>query len=271
MNKTLALKKKKNLLAHLKAFDSLLVAFSGGVDSTFLLAMAYEALDDKVLAATADSPTFPEIELEESKKITKKLGIKHIIFKSNEFKDPDFLSNHQDRCYVCKKHLSQELIRIAKKYNINYIAHAANRDDLGDYRPGLNAAKEMGLIAPLVDMDIYKEEVRFLSREMGLSTWDKPAMACLSSRIPYGSAITEKKLQMIEQAEASLAEKGFRQYRVRHHGDVARIEVEQSEFERAIQPAIRDSLVKEFRTIGFLYIALDLEGFESGKMNRVLE
>ncbi|RLB35066.1 MAG: ATP-dependent sacrificial sulfur transferase LarE [Deltaproteobacteria bacterium] len=262
--------KKEQLIKEIKQLGSLLVAFSGGVDSTFLLAVAHEALGKNVVAATATSPTYPSAEREAAAKFTKQRGIQHIVFPSEETNLPAFLSNPPDRCYHCKKHLSRELLNIAREKGISHVAHAANADDLRDYRPGLKAAEETGIIAPLLDVGLSKHEIRFLSRRMGLSTWDKPAMACLASRIPYGESITKKKLSMIEQAEAFLRQHGLNQVRVRHHGSIARIEVGEGEIEKISKSSLRAQIVSKFKELGFLHIALDLEGYVSGSLNREL-
>ena len=266
-----AASKKENLIHYLEKLDSLLVAFSGGVDSTFLLALSHQTLMDKVVAVTESSTTYPSREREEAVKFTKDRGIEHIVFQADETSIAEFISNAPDRCYHCKKSLSKNLLNIAKEKGISHVAYAANLDDLSDYRPGMDAAREMGIIAPLVDAHLSKEEIRFLSKEMGLPTWDKPAMACLASRIPYGEPITTKKLKMVEEAEDFLADQGFRQYRVRHHGSVARIEVASSEIKKITGPELRKNIVEKFRQIGFYHIAIDLEGYFSGSMNRVLK
>jgi len=271
MEENAARRKKENLIRYLEGLDSLLVAFSGGVDSSFLLAVAQEIYGERVVAATASSITFPTREQMEARKFTQDRGIQHIVFQSGEYNLPEFISNGPDRCYHCKKALSQRLIKIADEQRIRDVAHAANLDDLQDYRPGLKAADEMGIIAPLVEAQLYKEEIRFLSKEMGLAVWDKPSMACLASRIPYESPITEQKLKMVDEAEEFLVKKGFKQFRVRHHGDVARIEVESDEIERIIETKLRKQLSEEFRKIGFLHIAVDLEGYVSGNLNRALK
>jgi pyridinium-3,5-biscarboxylic acid mononucleotide sulfurtransferase len=266
-----ARKKKEKLTGILKEIPSLLVAFSGGVDSAFLLAVAYDVLKDRVTAATADSITFPSRERAEAVEFAARLGVKHIVFKSDESAIPEFVANNSDRCYFCKKSLSRELIEIAKERGIEKIAFAANVDDLGDYRPGISAAKEMGMISPLVDAGLTKEEIRFLSKEMGLETWDKPAMACLASRIPYGTSITTEKLKVVEDAEDFLFNMGFRQIRVRHHGAVARIEASLADLPRFMENELRIKIIERFKELGFKHVALDLEGFISGSMNRVLQ
>jgi len=265
-----AREKKVTLIRMLKEMPSLLVAFSGGADSSFLLAVAYETLKNRMVAATADSITFPLREREEAIEFARKIGAEHIVFKSDESAIPEFVANRSDRCYFCKKSLSTELIKIATDRGIKNIAYAANMDDLKDYRPGINAAKDMGIISPLIEAKLGKKEIRFLSKEMGLATWDKPAMACLASRIPYGTPITVEKLKVVEDAEDFLFKMGFRQLRVRHHGPVARIEAGETDFGHFFKEDVRKSVVKRFKELGFKHISLDLEGFISGSMNRTL-
>ena len=263
-------RKKKQLEGAIASCESLLVAFSGGVDSTFLLAMAHEKLGEKVVAATSTSILHPSREKEEASDFARKRGIRHVLFESDEMDHPDIVRNGPDRCYHCKKILFQKLFAIAEKEGLKYVAHAANVDDLGDYRPGFKAAREAGVIAPLIEVELKKEEIRFLSREMDLPTWDKPAMACLASRIPYGSPITERKLKMIENAETFLLKQGVKQVRVRRHGSVARIEVGPSDFDQIAAKNSRKAVVEYFRGLGFDHVTLDLEGFVSGSMNRGL-
>jgi uncharacterized protein len=271
MDKGTARLKKETLVKQINKFPSLLVAFSGGVDSSFLLAVAHQVLGDRVTAVTSSSIIYPLREQAKAAEFTKKRNINHIIIESEETKLPEFISNTPDRCYHCKKYLARRLIDLAKEKNIHHIAHAANLDDLNDYRPGIKAAREMGLLSPLIDNSLGKDEIRFLSREMGLETWDKPAMACLASRIPYGSPITAEKLRMIQEAEEVLAEYGFKLFRVRHHGAIARIEVGSTEIGRMTEEALRKRLVERLREIGFTYISIDLEGYIPGSLNRDLE
>jgi uncharacterized protein len=270
MDKRVARSKKNKLVQQIKEMESLLVAFSGGVDSTFLLALAHEALGKKVLAVTASSPVHPIRETDSARDFVRKAGIRHTIIHTEELTRPEFVSNTAERCYYCKRGLLELLFEISRKEGIKHVAHGANVDDLKDFRPGFRAAREIGVKAPLVDVQLGKEEIRFLSKEMGLDTWDKPSMACLASRIPYGDSITEENLKMVAEAEAFLAQSGFRQFRVRCHGNLARIEVENPDIKKIIEGRFRESLVEKLRQIGFLHIAVDLEGYRSGSMNRAL-
>jgi uncharacterized protein len=270
MNTDTVKSKKEKLVHQLKGLNSLMVAFSGGVDSTFLLVMAHETLGENLLAVTADSIIHPVRETENACEFARKEGIRHILMPFDALSIPGFVSNTPERCYHCKQNLFKLLFETAEEKGIDHVAHGANVDDLKDFRPGFSAAEEMGVIAPLVDVQLGKEEIRLLSKEMGLHTWDKPAMACLASRIPYGDLITEKKLNMVAKAETLLANNGFSQFRVRHHGSVARIEVEPSEIQWLMTNHLRQRLVDKFRQIGFLHVAFDLEGYVSGSMNRAI-
>jgi uncharacterized protein len=263
--------KKQALIERLKVLDSLLVAFSGGVDSSFLLALAREVLGEKVVACTATSIVYPSRESKEAMSFAKEKGAGHVIMATDAMSLPDFTANKPDRCYHCKKYLFEKLKELAAQKGIKHIAHAANLDDLKDYRPGWRAAEEMGILAPLVDARLTKEEIRFLSKEIGLASWNKPSMACLASRIPFGESITEKKLSMIQEAEGFIAGLGFTQYRVRYHGAVARIEVEPEDIHRLIDKEMRMKIVDRLIDLGFLHVSVDLEGYVSGSMNRGLE
>jgi len=262
--------KKERLVGLLRDTSALLVAYSGGVDSTLLLALAHEALGGQVVAATAISELFPVRERELAQRFTQKRGIEHIFLPWEVTNAPAVVTNRPDRCYHCKRSLFKELVAVAKARGIENVAHGANLDDLKDYRPGQRAASEMGILSPLIDVGLRKLEIRHLLKEMGLSSWNKPATGCLASRIPYGSPVTAKKLKMVDEAESFLLEKGVRQCRVRHHGAVARIEVERSDLAIIMEKGFREAIVKRFKDIGFVHVALDMEGYVSGSMNRVL-
>jgi uncharacterized protein len=262
--------KKKRLLAILKAYDRLVVAFSGGVDSTFLLAAAKEALADRVTAVTADSPIHSRREIREALATAKALGVRHVVVPFAEMAAPGFVANPPERCYTCKQLIFGEIIHIAASMGVQRVAHGVNVDDLGDYRPGLKAAEEMGVAAPLVEAGLTKADIRALSRRMRLPTWNKPSMACLASRIPYGCPITPAALKMVEAAEEILLGLGFSGCRVRHHGDVARIEMAARDVGKAVRPAVRSQILKGLKDIGFTHVALDLEGYVQGSLNRAL-
>ncbi|SHO44645.1 ATP-dependent sacrificial sulfur transferase LarE [Anaerocolumna xylanovorans] len=257
---------KKNL----SALDSLCIAFSGGVDSTFLLKAAHDVLGDKVLAVTARSFSYPEREFKEAVEFTKKHGILHEVILSEELDVEGFSDNPANRCYLCKNELFEKIDKIAKEKGIAYIAEGSNIDDLGDYRPGLTAVSEHKVLSPLREAQLTKEEIRSLSKELDLPTWNKPAFACLSSRFPYGQKITKEKLEMVDKAEQFLLDHGFRQVRVRHHGDIARIEISQAEMEKFLNLELMKEVGGYFKTLGFPYTALDLKGYRTGSMNETL-
>jgi uncharacterized protein len=262
--------KKKRLMAILAGYDVLAVAFSGGVDSTFLLAAAREALGERVVAITAVSPVHSQRETREAAEIARTLGVRHIMAPSREMRAPGFIANPPNRCYICKKIVFGDVLRIAAERGITRVAHGVNLDDLEDYRPGLRAAEEMGVVAPLAEAGLTKVDIRALSRRMRLPTWNRPSMACLASRIPYGQPITPEALKGVEAAEEVLHDLGFYGCRVRHHGEVARIEVAPADLKRTMSPAVRAEILKRLRKIGFKYVALDLEGYVPGSLNRSL-
>ena len=263
--------KYKVLQENLKALGSVAVAFSSGVDSTFLLKAAQEALGDKVIAVTASSCSFPKRELEEAKAFCEKNGIRQIIVESEELDIDGFRQNPKNRCYLCKHELFEKIWEIAKENGMNAVAEGSNMDDNGDYRPGLIAVKELGVSSPLRQAELSKAEIRELSKEMGLPTWDKQSFACLSSRFVYGETINEKKLGMVDKAEQLLLDMGFHQVRVRIHGNIARIEVLPEEIAKIVEEENRMKIASKLKEYGFDYVTLDLLGYRTGSMNETLE
>jgi len=263
--------KLDRLEARIAGLRSVAVAFSGGADSTLLLAECVRILGaEHVLAVTADSPTLPRAELAETQSLAGELGARQVVVSTRELYDERFADNTRDRCYYCKRELFKQIGRLAAEHGFEHMAYGATADDLGDYRPGMRAAGEAGAVAPLLDAGFSKADVRERSRQLGLRTWDKPAMACLSSRIPYGTRIRPEDLSMVERGEEFLRQQGFRQVRVRHHGAVARIEVEAGELARLVSEPQRSEVEAHFKTLGFTYVTVDLSGFRSGSMNAML-
>lgn len=265
------LEKQKKLESVLKDLESVLVAFSGGVDSTLLLSVARSVLGDKVLAVTARSPSLPQRELDAAVELSSLIGAEHLILQTNEMSNPQYHQNPPDRCYYCKSELYGKLKTVAEERKLRHIVNGINLDDLGDHRPGIGAAREAHVLSPLCEAGFTKQDVRDLSRKLNLPTWAKPAMACLSSRVPYGQEITEKKLAMIEQAEDVLLSMGFKGLRVRHHGDIARIELDPQDIARFFADGKAESVQTRFKEIGFTYAAVDIIGYQPGRLNEKLD
>jgi uncharacterized protein len=254
----------------LETYDSALVCFSGGVDSTFLLRVAHDVLGDRCTALTAVSITMAASERAGAIDLGRTLGVKHEVIESREMERPGFAQNPVDRCYHCKAELLEIARPTADRLGLREVLLGTNLDDLGDHRPGLRAADERGARHPLVEAELTKDDIRALSRQLGLATWDKPQLACLSSRFPYGTEITAERLRQVDEFEEGLRRLGFRQLRVRYHGDVARLELDLASMARVLEPGVREKIVALGRGLGFTFVALDLAGFSSGSLNQLI-
>jgi len=263
--------KERALLAALEQMGSVIVAYSGGADSAYLAWAAHRAVGDSAIAITADSASFPESHKRDAEAFTRDWGIRHEYIVTREFDNPDYVKNDRNRCFHCKDELFTRLDEVARERGIAHVVYGVNVDDLGDYRPGQRAAKLHEVKAPLVDAGLTKAEIRELSRHAGLATWDRPASACLSSRIPYGTPVTIENVKTVDRGEDAVRALGFRQFRVRFHGDVVRIEIAPDELERAMTAEMASRFTAIFKDLGFLYVTLDLEGYRQGSLNAALK
>ena len=263
------IEKERALRDALSSLGSVIVAYSGGVDSAYLAWVANDTLGERAVAITADSPSYPERHRQMASRIASEFGLHHEIIHTSELERPEYRANPANRCYYCKHELYTHLSRIAASRGA-VIVDGNNADDRGDYRPGRQAAREFGVRSPLDEVDLSKEEIRALSRQAGLPTWNEPASACLSSRIPYHTEVTDEKLRTIERAEQALRALGFRVFRVRHHDDLARIEIARDEMPRALDPDMSAAIVRALKDAGYRYVSLDLQGYRTGSLNEGL-
>jgi uncharacterized protein len=270
-DEAVALEKQRSLLASLRALDSLLIALSGGADSAYLAWAAHSALGERALSITALSASFSQHDREQATDFVRSLGLRHEFIETLEFENPAYVANSPDRCYHCKDELFDRMELLARERGFDAIAYGINADDTHDFRPGHRAAHEHRILAPLLDAKLSKTEIRMLSQRARLSTWDRPASACLSSRIPYGIAVTPELLAKIERAEAALRELGFRQFRVRAHGELARIELAPDELSRGLQSEMTEKIARGVKNAGFAFVTMDLEGYRQGSLNSLLK
>jgi uncharacterized protein len=259
--------KERALLEALQQLGSAIVAFSGGTDSAYLAWAAARALGDNVLAVTADSPSIPRAHLRDAIEFARQFGVRHEVIASGEFDNPLYVRNDTERCYYCKDELFTLLDEMAAERGFRAVCYGINKDDTGDFRPGHRAARKHRVVSPLLDAGLSKQDIRELSQRAGLPTWDRPASACLSSRIPYGTSVTPESLRQVEEGEEALRRLGFRQCRVRHHGEMVRLEIAQEELPRALHPDMAREFTRIFKALGFRFVTLDLEGYRQGSFN----
>ncbi len=263
--------KERALSQFIGRFQSAIVAFSGGVDSSYLAFIANQVLGDRARVVTGISPSVSQMQQNLVKEFVEKHGLNHVIVDTREMEDPNYTANPANRCYFCKSELFSYLNRLREEWGVDVVFDGSNRDDVGDYRPGRQAAGEQSVVSPFIEVGLTKEDIRALSKKWGLTTWDMPAMPCLSSRFPYGVEITEEKLRQVDRAEAFLRDLGFRNFRVRHHDTLARIEIDLQEMPAILDVTLLEVIHKEFKTIGYHYVTLDLQGFRSGSLNELLQ